>query len=64
MVTLDGNRASRQSVRIGLVNDQVVEISSGLSDGQVVAIGNASGLNNGDVVVPQLRTALAASGVQ
>jgi RND family efflux transporter MFP subunit len=63
VVTLDGNRASRQSVRIGLVNEQVVEISSGLSDGQVVATGNASSLNNGDVVVPQLRTALAGSGV-
>jgi RND family efflux transporter MFP subunit len=63
VVTLDGDRANRQSVRVGLVNEQVVEISSGLSDGQVVATGNASSLNNGDVVVPQLRTALAGSGV-
>jgi len=51
-------------VQLGLVNDQVVQVSSGLSDGQVVAIGNTSGLNNGDVVVPQLRTAVAALGVQ
>jgi hypothetical protein len=51
-------------VRLGLVNDQVVQVNSGLTDGQVVAIGNTSGLNNGDVVVPQLRTALAESGVQ
>jgi RND family efflux transporter MFP subunit len=64
VVTLDGGRAERTTVRLGLVNDQVVEVSSGLSDGQVVAIGNASGLNNGDVVVPQLRTALAPMGVQ
>ena len=64
LVTLDGGRAERKSVRLGLVNDQVVEVSSGLSDGQVVAIGNASGLNTGDVVVPQLRTALASLGVQ
>jgi RND family efflux transporter MFP subunit len=64
LVTLDGGRAERTSVRLGLVNDQVVEVSSGLSDGQVVAIGNASGLNTGDVVVPQLRTALASLGVQ
>jgi RND family efflux transporter MFP subunit len=64
IVTLDGGRAKRTAVRLGLVNDQVVEVSSGLSDGQVVAIGNASGLNNGDVVVPQMRTALAAAGAQ
>jgi RND family efflux transporter MFP subunit len=64
VVTLDGNRAARTSVRLGLVNDQTVEISSGLADGQVVAVGNVSSLNNGDAVVPQLRTALAPAGVQ
>jgi HlyD family secretion protein len=64
VVTLDGGRAERKTVRLGLVNDQVVEISSGLADGQIVAIANASGLNNGDVVAPQLRTALAPLGVQ
>lgn len=64
VVTLDGGRAMRKTVRLGLVNDQLVEVSSGLVDGQIVAVGNASGLNNGDVVAPQLRTALAALGVQ
>ncbi|TME44057.1 MAG: efflux RND transporter periplasmic adaptor subunit [Chloroflexi bacterium] len=64
VVTLDGGRAQRTSVRLGLVSDQVVQVSSGLDDGQVVAIGNANGLNNGDAVVPQLRTALATTGVQ
>jgi multidrug efflux pump subunit AcrA (membrane-fusion protein) len=64
VVTLDGDRAERKSVRLGLVNDQVVEVSSGLTDGQIVAVGNASGLSNGDVVAPQLRTALAPLGVQ
>jgi HlyD family secretion protein len=64
VVTLDGGRAERKSVRLGLVTDQSVEVTSGLVDGQVVAIGNASSLNNGDAVVPQLRTALATSGAQ
>jgi RND family efflux transporter MFP subunit len=64
VVSLDGNRVERKTVRLGMVNDQNVEIASGLSDGQMVAIGNASGLNNGDAVVPQLRTALASLGVQ
>jgi len=64
VVTLDGGRAERTNVRIGLVNEQFVQISSGLADGQVVAIGNANGLNSGDAVVPQLRTALAPTGVQ
>jgi RND family efflux transporter MFP subunit len=64
IVTLDGNRAERKNVRLGLVSDQAVEITSGLTDGQVVAIGNATGLNNGDAVVPQMRTALASLGVE
>ncbi|HEY0583360.1 MAG TPA: efflux RND transporter periplasmic adaptor subunit, partial [Chloroflexota bacterium] len=63
VVTLDSNRAERKSVRLGLVTDQTVEVSSGLTDGQVVAVGNASSLNNGDAVVPQMRTALASAGV-
>jgi multidrug efflux pump subunit AcrA (membrane-fusion protein) len=63
VVTLDAGRAERKSIRLGLITDQSVEVTSGLNDGQVVAIGNANGLNNGDVVVPQLRTAFASSGV-
>ena len=64
VVVLDGGRAQRTNVLLGLVNDRAVQVKSGLTDGQVVAIGNTSGLNNGDVVVPQLRTALAPIGVQ
>jgi multidrug efflux pump subunit AcrA (membrane-fusion protein) len=64
VVVLDGGRAQRTNVVLGLVSDHTVQVKSGLSDGQVVAIGNTSGLNNGDVVVPQLRTALAPMGVQ
>ena len=64
VVTLDGGRAERKNVRLGLITDQSVEVTSGLADGQIVAIANASGLNNGDAVAPQLRTALAPSGVE
>jgi membrane fusion protein, multidrug efflux system len=64
LVVLDGGRAQRTSVQLGLVSDRAIQVKSGLSDGQVVAIGNVSGLNNGDAVVPQLRTALAPTGVQ
>jgi multidrug efflux pump subunit AcrA (membrane-fusion protein) len=64
VVVLDGGRAQRTSVTLGLVSDRSVEVKSGLNDGQVVAIGNTNGLNNGDAVVPQLRTALAPTGVQ
>ena len=64
IITLDDGRAQRTNVRLGLVSDQVVQVSSGLGAGQVVAIGNANGLNNGDVVVPQLRSAVATTGVQ
>jgi RND family efflux transporter MFP subunit len=64
VVTLDGGRAERKNVRLGLITDKSVEVTSGLVDGQIVAIGNASGLNNGDAVAPQLRTALVSSGVE
>ena len=64
VVTLDGGHAERKNVRLGLITDQSVEVTSGLADGQIVAIANASGLNNGDAVAPQLRTALASTGVE
>jgi len=65
LITLDGGHAQRTTVQLGLVNNTSVQISNGLADGQVVAVANANGLNNGDVVVPQLRTALApTTGVQ
>ena len=64
VITLDGGKAQRTNVQTGLVSDQYVQITSGLADGQVVAVGNSNGLNSGDVVVPQLRTALAPPGVQ
>ncbi len=65
LVALDGGKAQRTIVQLGLVNDRVVQIDSGLADGQVVAVGNTTGLNTGDAVVPQLRTAVASTaGVQ
>ena len=66
LVTLDDGHAHRVPVQLGLVNDTAAQVSSGISDGQVVAVGNAGGLNNGDVVVPQLRSSAIASttGVQ
>jgi RND family efflux transporter MFP subunit len=65
VVTVDGGTAQRTIVQLGLVNDSVVQINSGLADGQVVATGNANGLKTGDAVVPQVRTAVASTtGVQ
>ena len=66
VVTLDGDVAHHTTVQLGLVNPSVAQITSGLSDGQVVAVGNTGGLNNGDVVAPQMQTqtALAPIGVQ
>ena len=65
LVTLDGGHAARVTVQLGLIGDRTVQVSSGLNDGQVVAVGNANGLNTGDAVVPQLRPTLASTvGVQ
>jgi multidrug efflux pump subunit AcrA (membrane-fusion protein) len=66
VITLDGNVAQHTTVQLGLVNPSTVQINAGLSEGQVVAVGNTGGLNNGDVVAPQMQTqtALAPIGVQ
>ena len=58
-----GWRGSRSALEIelGLVNASAVQVRSGLTDGQVVAVGNVNGLNSGDVVVPQVRTAVAST---
>ena len=63
LVALDGNRAQRRAVSIGLLNDRFAEVTAGLAEGQLVAVGNGLGLNNGDAVVPQLRTAAVGAGV-
>jgi RND family efflux transporter MFP subunit len=60
VVTVDGGLAQRTQVQLGLVNASAVQVKSGLMDGQVVAVGNVNGLNSGDVVVPQVRTAVAS----
>jgi multidrug efflux pump subunit AcrA (membrane-fusion protein) len=62
VVAITDGHAQHANVRVGLINEQVVEIQSGLADGQVVVVGKATGVNDGDVVVPRLRTALVAAG--
>jgi RND family efflux transporter MFP subunit len=53
VVALDaGNRISHQTVTLGTVAENTVEIAGGLADGQVVVTGSAAGLNDGDVVSP------------
>jgi len=55
----DGNAVQRTPVRIGLRNDRVVEIVSGLSDGQLVATSGLNDLSDGDIVAPQVETRTA-----
>src|SRR5262249_52842016 len=42
-------------VQTGLANDSQVEITSGLSDGEVVVTGNAGGLTDGEIVQPEIQ---------
>jgi RND family efflux transporter MFP subunit len=51
VVTLDNNQVERTSIRLGQVGNQMVEVTSGLAEGQLVAISNLSTLKNGDAVV-------------
>jgi RND family efflux transporter MFP subunit len=64
VVAVSDQRAQRLAVKLGLVSDQLVEVVSGLAEGQVVATANANGLKTGDAVVPELRTAQVVTGVE
>jgi RND family efflux transporter MFP subunit len=48
------SRARRVPVRTGLTGERMVEILTGLSEGQVVVTSGVANLNDGDLVAPQL----------
>jgi multidrug efflux pump subunit AcrA (membrane-fusion protein) len=63
LLTVDGSyQVHTTPVQLGLQNAQTVEISSGLSEGQVVATSNVTDLRDGDLVVPQLQGPTSALG--
>ncbi len=47
-------------VRVGITSDEQVEITNGLSAGQVVVIGNSGGLTDGELVQPQIQAPVMA----
>jgi multidrug efflux pump subunit AcrA (membrane-fusion protein) len=53
------NRVHRQPVKLGLQNDQLAEIVSGLDDGQLVATSSLNDLAEGDLVAPQVQSTTA-----
>jgi RND family efflux transporter MFP subunit len=55
LVINDDNQVHRVAVRLGLQNDRLVEIVSGLDDGQIVATSSLNELVDGDVVAPQVQ---------
>ncbi len=60
VITIDpSGLVHRQSVKIGLQNDQFAEILNGLDDGQMVATSSLQDLADGDIVSPQLQTTTA-----
>jgi hypothetical protein len=64
VVTVSDNRAARTAVRLGVINDHVAQITSGLSEGDVVAVANAGGLSNGQVVAAIGSQVAEVSGAQ
>jgi hypothetical protein len=51
-------------VTIGIASDSQVEITSGLTDGQVVVTGNTGGLTDGEIVQPQIQAPVTAGVLQ
>ena len=65
VVTIDPTgHAIRTQVQIGLTSGDQVEITSGLSDGQLVATGNTGGLTDGEIVQPQVQALTAGALVR
>jgi RND family efflux transporter MFP subunit len=65
VVSIDpAGHAVHTPVRIGLVTDDEVEITSGLTEGQVVATGNTGGLTDGQIVQPQIESPVTAGSLQ
>jgi RND family efflux transporter MFP subunit len=52
-------RVHRQPVKLGLQSERVIEISSGIDDGQLVATSSLNDLADGDIVTPQVETRVA-----
>jgi Cu(I)/Ag(I) efflux system membrane fusion protein len=60
VVAIDpSGRVHRQPVKVGLQNDQLAEIMSGIDDGQLVAISSLNDLADGDIVSPVIQTTTA-----
>ena len=61
VITIDPTgKVVRTPVQIGLTSGDQVQITSGLSDGQLVATGNTGGLTDGEIVQPQVQTLTAS----
>src|SRR5207244_2294046 len=48
------NRVQRLPIRVGLMNDRLVEVLSGVAEGQTIVTSGLSNLTDGDLVAPQL----------
>ena len=60
VVAIDpSGRVHRQTVKLGLQNDQLAEILSGIDEGQLVATSSLNDLADGDVVAPQVQNTTA-----
>ena len=65
MLTVDPTgHAVHVPVSIGITTDSLVEITSGLSDGQVVVTGNTGGVTDGEIVQPQIQAPITAGVFQ
>jgi RND family efflux transporter MFP subunit len=62
MVVTDQRILERRRVTLGLETANRIEVRSGLRDGELVVVGNRSGLQAGDHVNPKITTMVAKEG--
>ena len=62
VMAITANRVTRTPVRLGLVDAERVEITGGLAEGDLVALGSPNTLKTGDVVAPHVLSARDQEG--
>jgi multidrug efflux pump subunit AcrA (membrane-fusion protein) len=60
VVAIDNNNHVRKvPVRLGLQSERLTEVTSGLTEGQLVATSSLNDLSDGDIVAPQVENRVA-----
>jgi multidrug efflux pump subunit AcrA (membrane-fusion protein) len=58
----DDSRIRHQPIELGVQNEQMVEVTGGLQQGQTIAVSNVTDLRDGDLVAGRADAPITAGG--